>query len=128
MSTTSEARPESGLPVIPIPRAAHCPLAPPAEFADWREEEGLRRVMWHGQPAWMVSQYHDIRAALVDLRLSADTIPDAIKPAGTEDNIPIMFARVDDPEQHRLRRMMTSNFTFRRTEAMRSQIQDIVDH
>ena len=38
-----------------------------------------------------------------------------------------MFARVDDPEHHRLRRMMTSDFTFRRTDAMRPQIQELVD-
>lgn len=50
-----------------------------------------------------------------------------MKPQNTE-NTPVMFARVDDPEHHRLRRMLTGNFTFRRTEAMRPQIQDLVDH
>ena len=39
----------------------------------------------------------------------------------------MVFARIDDPEHHRLRRMMTSQFTFRRTEAMRPQIQELVD-
>jgi cytochrome P450 len=39
----------------------------------------------------------------------------------------VIFARTDDPEHHRLRRMMTSQFTFRRTEAMRPQIQEMVD-
>ena len=129
MSTTSETsdvRSEPDLPIIPVPRAPHCPLVPPAEFARWRDEEGLRRVMWHGQPAWMVSRYQDIRAALVDPRLSADTIPDFMKPQSTE-NTPVMFARVDDPEHHRLRRMVTTNFTFRRTEVMRPQIQELVD-
>ena len=67
---------ETDLPVIPVPRAAHCPLRPPPEFANWREEPGLRRAMWNGQPIWSVSRYQDIRAALVDPRLSADTIPD----------------------------------------------------
>lgn len=127
MSTTSEVRSEADLPIIPLSRAPQCPLAPPAEFASWRDEEGLRRVMWHGQPVWMVSRYRDIRAALVDPRLSAKTIPDAIMPSDSAGNIPIMFARVDDPEHHRLRRMMTSNFTFRRTETMRPQIQEMVD-
>ncbi len=84
--------------------------------------------MWRGQPTWVVSRYHDIRAALVDPRLSADTIPDSIKPSGSGDNAPVMFARIDDPEHHRLRRMLTGNFTFRRTEAMRPQIQELVDH
>jgi cytochrome P450 len=128
MATTSDVRSEPDLPIVPIARAAHCPLAPPAEFATWRAEPGLRRVMYHGQPAWMVSRYQDIRAALVDPRLSADTIPAILKPSGSGDNIPIMFARIDDPEHHRLRRMLTANFTFRRTEVMRPQIQEMVDH
>ena len=119
---------ETDLPVIPAPRAARCPLAPPPEFADWREEPGLRRAIYHGQPAWVVSRYQDIRAALLDPRLSADTISAAVKPSGSGGNAPVMFARTDDPEHHRLRRMLTSNFTFRRTEGMRPQIQELVDH
>ena len=111
---------------MPAPRAAQCPLAPPPEFANWREEPGLRRAIYHGEPVWVVSRYQDIRAALVEPRLSADTLPDHLKPQSA-DNTPIMFARTDDPEHHRLRRMMTSDFTFRRCEAMRPQIQDMVD-
>ncbi|MGE2815142.1 cytochrome P450 [Mycobacterium heidelbergense] len=126
--TTSASCSDTELPVLPVPRAAHCPLKPPAEFESWREEPGLRRAMYHGQPAWVVSRYADIRAALVDPRLSAKTIPDAIMPTDADNNIPVMFARTDDPEHQRLRRMMTSNFTFRRCEAMRPQIQEIVDH
>ena len=49
-------------------------------------------------------------------------------PTDADNKIPVMFARTDDPEHHRLRRMMTSNFTFRRCEAMRPQIQEMVDH
>ncbi|HWF28649.1 MAG TPA: cytochrome P450 [Mycobacterium sp.] len=128
MSTTSDFRSETDLPVLPAPRAAHCPLKPPAEFASWREEPGLRQAMYHGQPAWVVSRYQDIRAALLDPRLSADTIPDSIKPSGSGDKAPVMFARIDDPEHHRLRRQLTSNFTFRRCEAMRPEIQELVDH
>ena len=116
------------LRALPVPRAAHCPLAPPAEFAEWRDAPGLRRAMFQGNPIWVVSRYQDIRAALVDPRLSAKTIPDAIMPSDADNNIPVMFARTDDPEHHRLRRMMTSNFTFRRCEAMRPQIQEMVDH
>ncbi|MGA8249369.1 MAG: cytochrome P450 [Mycobacterium sp.] len=128
MSTTSELRSQADLPVLPVPRAAHCPLAPPPEFVDWREEPGLRRAMFQGNPIWVVSRYQDIRAALVDPRLSAKTIPDAIMPTDADDKVPVMFARTDDPEHHRLRRMMTSNFTFRRCESMRPQIQEMVDH
>ena len=125
---TAEDCSQADLPVLPVPRAARCPLAPPAEFVDWREQPGLRRAMFQGNPIWVVSRYQDIRAALVDPRLSAKTIPDAIMPTDADDKIPVMFARTDDPEHHRLRRMMTSNFTFRRCESMRPQIQATVDH
>jgi len=82
--------------------------------------------MWHGQPTWIVSRYQDIRAALVDPRLSAQTLPDLFDSAN-DNAAPVVFARTDDPEHHRLRRMMTSQFTFRRTEALRPQIQELVD-
>jgi cytochrome P450 len=118
---------ESGLPVIPVQRPAQCPLHPPAEFVSWRDEHGLRRAMYHGQPAWVVSRYQDIRAALLDSRLSADTIPAALKPESSDSTVPVMFARIDDPEHNRLRRMMTRDFTFRRCEAMRPRIQEMVD-
>jgi len=111
---------------MPLQRAARCPLAPPTEFARWREEAGLRQAMWNGQPTWIVSRYQDIRAALVDPRLSAQTLPDLFDSAN-DNTAPVVFARTDDPEHHRLRRMMTSQFTFRRTEAMRPQIQELVD-
>ncbi|SPM36436.1 Cytochrome P450 [Mycobacterium rhizamassiliense] len=127
MSTTSDLSSDTDLPVIPLPRAAHCPLHPPPEFVNWRQGSGLRRAVYHGQPAWVVSRYRDIRAALVDPRLSAETTPEYLRQKNT-DNVPVMFARVDDPEHHRLRRMLTGEFTFRRCEAMRPQIQELVDH
>jgi cytochrome P450 len=119
-STTSD------LPVVPLQRAAQCPLAPPIEFESWRQEPGLQRAMWNGQQVWSVSRYEDIRAALVDPRLSAETLPDLFD-AANDSTAPVVFARIDDPEHHRLRRMMTSQFTFRRSEAMRPQIQELVD-
>lgn len=128
MSTTSELHSDADLPVLPVPRAAGCPLAPPAEFADWRAEPGLRQAMFHGNPIWVVSRYQDIRAALVDSRLSAKTLPDAMMPTDSDNKIPVVFARTDDPEHNRIRRMLTSNFTFRRCEAMRPHIQEMVDH
>lgn len=108
MPTTTDA---DDLPVIPAPRATRCPLAPPAEFATWRESAGLQRASWHGEPTWVISRYEDIRAALVDVRLSADTLPAFMKPTGTGDGPPLIFPRIDDPEHNRLRRMMTRDFT-----------------
>jgi cytochrome P450 len=116
-----------GLPFIPLPRSPGCPLAPPAEFAEWRESEGLQLASWHGRPTWIISRYDDIKAALVDPRLSADTIPDELKATSSDNKVPQIFPRIDDPEHNRLRRMMTRDFTFRRADAMRPQIQELVD-
>jgi cytochrome P450 len=41
--------------------------------------------------------------------------------------MPQIFPRIDDPEHNRLRRMMTRDFTFRRADAMRPQLQELVD-
>ncbi|CAN5465981.1 cytochrome P450 [soil metagenome] len=114
------------LPVIPAPRDARCPLAPPAEFATWRESEGLQRATWNGKPVWMISRYQDIKAALVDPRLSANTMAYSVETTADQ-NIPLMFPRMDDPDHNWLRRMMARDFTFRRAEAMRPQIQELVD-
>lgn len=127
MPTNSPLGSSGDLPVIPAPRAPRCPLKPPAEFAAWRESQGLQRASWHGEPTWVVSRYQDIRAALVDPRLSADTLSELMIPTGTDDRPPLIFPRIDDPEHNRLRRMMTRDFTYRRCEAMRPQIQGLVD-
>jgi cytochrome P450 len=115
------------LPFIPLARAQGCPLAPPSEFAEWRKSDGLKLASWHGRPTWVISRYEDIRAALTDPRLSADTIPDELKATSTDNNVPQIFPRIDDPEHNRLRRMMTRDFTFRAAENMRPQIQRLVD-
>lgn len=125
MTLTSTADP-SKLPVIPAPRAVGCPLAPPAEFASWRESDGLQRAVWQGKPVWMISRYQDIKAALVDPRLSANTMAYDVEIPNAQ-SVPQIFPRLDDPEHNRLRRMMAKDFTFRRAEKMRPQIQEMVD-
>ncbi len=114
------------LPVIPAARATQCPLAPPAEFTQWRDAGGLQKATWQGKEVWMISRYADIRAALVDPRLSADTMAYSVE-ITADQNVPSIFPRLDDPEHNRLRRMMTRDFTFRRGETMRPQIQGLVD-
>lgn len=126
MTTTPSGGNDVDLPVIPLPRDARCPLHPPAEFDAWRNTDGLQRAMWHGQLFWVVNRYSDIRAALTDPRVSAGF--SSFEQEYTEAaDVPLVFARMDDPEHNRLRRMMTSDFTARRVTAMRPHIQELVD-
>ena len=127
MTTTPVSDDDIELPLIPVPRDARCPLAPPAEFGKWRDSDGLQLASWRGRPTWVVSRYEDIRAALIDPRLSAETIPESLMAKSPDDVTPVIFPRIDDPEHNRLRRMMTRDFTVRRAEAMRPQIQELVD-
>ena len=127
MTTISALGDGTALAAVPIPRDARCPLRPPPEFDEWRASDGLRVAMWRGKPTWVISRYEDIRAALTDPRLSANTIPESMQTKSADDNVPQIFARIDDPEHNRLRRMMTRDFTFRRAQAMRPQIQELVD-
>ncbi|WP_235435919.1 cytochrome P450 [Mycobacterium sp. EPa45] len=83
--------------------------------------------MFTGQPAWVASRYEDIRAAVTDPRMSANTLPESVKPPGEEDDMPVFFARTDDPEHNRLRRMLTMDFTVRRAKEMAPDIQQLVD-
>jgi cytochrome P450 len=126
MATTPTQGDGIVLPAIPVPRDVRCPLAPPPEFAQWRAAEGLQRALWRHEPTWVISRYEDIRAALTDPRLSANTLGDLRAKSADEVDV-VVFARIDDPEHNRLRRMMTRDFTFRRAESMRPQIQGLVD-
>jgi cytochrome P450 len=127
MTRTSAHGDGTAPPAVPIPRDSRCPLKPPPEFDDWRASDGLQLVLWRHEPTWFISRYQDIKSALTDPRLSANTLPEALRAKSSDDDVPVVFARVDDPEHNRLRRMMTRDFTFRRAETMRPQIQDLVD-
>jgi cytochrome P450 len=124
--TISAPDEHTGLPAVPVPRDARCPLAPPAVFADWRDAGGLQLAMWRHEPTWVISRYDDIRAALTDPRLSANTLGD-LRAKDEDDADVVVFARIDDPEHNRLRRMMTRDFTFRRAQETRPKIQQLVD-
>ena len=117
------------LPTMPAPRAAQCPLVPPAEFSQWREEGGLRKAinLFIGQPAWVASRYEDIRALLTDPRMSANTIPVSMQMTGEDNDAAVLFPRTDDPEHNRLRRMLTRDFTVRRAKEMAPEIHKLVD-
>jgi cytochrome P450 len=111
------------LPVFPGERATRCPFNPPAEYTRWREEEGLRQASWNGHTVWVVSRYEDIKTAMTHPAISAEAL--SLQSNGAHDgpNAPDVFPRMDDPEHARLRRMLTKDFTVKRINAMRPDIE-----
>jgi cytochrome P450 len=118
---------DTDLPTFPGQRAAHCPFDPPAEYTQWRVEDGLRRVNWNGHTVWAISRFEYIRAAMTDPRISAKAL--ALQGNGAHEGAgaPDIFPRMDDPEHARLRRMLTKDFTVKRVNGMRPQIEQMAN-
>ncbi|MET9242423.1 cytochrome P450 [Nonomuraea sp. NPDC003709] len=123
MSTATDAN-AADLPIFPGDREARCPFNPPAEYTRWREEEGLRQVNWNGHTVWAVNRYEDIKTAMAHPAISAEVLG-VLQGHGKHEgpNAPETFPRMDDPEHARLRRMLTKDFTVRRVNAMRPDIE-----
>ncbi|WP_405709605.1 MULTISPECIES: cytochrome P450 [unclassified Streptomyces] len=119
---------EDQLPPFPMPRTH--PLLPPPEYQGLREGKCPIRVQypWGEQP-WLLTRYEDVRSALASPKLSSDNANPSLPrvhpmPPGPST---VSFTHMDDPDHGRLRRTVTSEFTFRRIEAMREKIQGVAD-
>lgn len=118
-------------PSYPMNRGS-CPFDPPAALAQLRDERPVTRVtLWDGRPAWLVTRYADVRAALSDPRISADVRRPGFPQLGPgrigrPEGATPPFIVQDDPEHSRLRKMLISDFTMRATESLRPMITDIV--
>jgi cytochrome P450 len=109
-----------------------CPFDPPPELARIQAEERITKVrLWDGSTPWLVTGYHEVRAILSDARVSADTdlpgYPHASAGSLARRRVTKNFINMDNPEHDKLRRLLTRDFMVKRTEAMRPQIQKIVD-
>ncbi|MGP4085714.1 cytochrome P450 [Streptomyces sp. KR55] len=119
-------------PRFPQARPSACPFDPPKDYGDWQKREGLQRAtLWNGSTAWVVTRFEDIRAVLSDPRISADSrnpgMPRLTPAAQDQPDEEPPFVRLDDPEHARQRRMLTADFTAKRANALRPQVQVLVD-
>ncbi|MCP3820488.1 cytochrome P450 [Streptomyces sp. A3M-1-3] len=91
-----------------------CPMRPP-----------------HGIDTYLITRYEDARAALADPRLSKDMYGamDAYRRIFGDSSVALddHMLNSDPPKHTRLRKLVSSQFTPRRVESLRPQIQDIVD-
>ncbi|MEU8515548.1 cytochrome P450 [Kitasatospora sp. NPDC048722] len=128
MTTT----PAPTTPVLPAPHDMRCPFSPPPAYTDAARTGSVSRAaLPDGTPIWLVTGYAEVRTVLSDQRFSADARHPAF-PLFTPDRRELIaenpaFIRLDDPEHARLRRMVTGDFLVKRVEAMRPEIQQIVD-
>lgn len=92
-----------------------------------REHEPVRRVRYHGVPAWLVTRFADAQATYAEPLLSAD------KTNAPDDVLAVPWVRgsealglgrgmvyVDPPEHTRLRHMVSRAFTARRVAELRA--------
>ncbi|MFC1419053.1 cytochrome P450 [Streptacidiphilus cavernicola] len=109
-----------------------CPFAPPPAYQQAMEQRPVTPVsLWDGSRAWLVTRHEDVRAVLGDSRFSSDARHSGFPflSAGRRE-LAVQkpsFIRMDDPEHARLRRMLTGDFIIKRVEALRPEIQSIVD-
>ncbi|WP_406208930.1 cytochrome P450 [Kitasatospora sp. NBC_01560] len=124
--------PTAPAPLLPAPQDGGCPFSPPSVYTDAaRTGTVTRATLLDGSSCWLVTGYQEVRTVLSDRRFSADArrpefpffVPGRREIAVANPN----FLRLDDPEHARLRRMVTGDFLVKRVEAMRPEIQQIVD-
>ncbi|MFF3734893.1 cytochrome P450 [Streptomyces sp. NPDC002476] len=130
---TSEAAGTDRTLDFPAARAAACPFDPPPAYQHaLRTEPVARARLWDGSTCWLVTGYPQVRSMLGDRRLSADVRVDGfpLLSRGRRELVnrsAPSFIRLDDLEHARQRHMLTGDFIVRRVEAMRPQIQQVVD-
>ena len=106
---------------------------PPAEYEWLRAERPVAQVkLSNGNIAWLLTRYEDSRAALADPRLSAEQMHVAFNEPWEErtkarHHTPGHFITMDSPRHDVIRRMLTPFFTARRIDAMRPDVEQVVD-
>jgi cytochrome P450 len=103
---------------------------PLAYFRRMREEGPVTPVMLpHGERAWLVTRYAEVRAALADPRLHKDwagklTSPDWV-PNEVTAYLAVHMLNSDPPDHTRLRKLVSKAFTARRVAGLRPRIEEI---
>ncbi|MER8099145.1 cytochrome P450 [Kitasatospora sp. NPDC094016] len=121
-------------PILPLParHSGGCPFGPPPAYAEAAATGPVTRAeLPDGDLCWLVTGFAEVRTVLSDRRFSADIRHPAfpLLVAGARELITDNpdFLRLDDPEHARQRRVITGEFLVKRVEALRPEIQRIVD-
>ncbi|TGB01798.1 cytochrome P450 [Streptomyces sp. MZ04] len=104
---------------------------PYAVYARLRDTAPVHRAAGpDGSPAWLVTRYDDVRAALADPRLSLDkshALPGSYRGLGLPPALDANMLNMDPPDHTRIRRLVVKAFTSRRVESLRAPIRRTAD-
>jgi cytochrome P450 len=116
---------------FPAVRPTGCPFDPATGYAALRDAVGLTKVSTPaGVDAWAFSRYDDVRSVLTDTRLSSRSavsghvVPDVDLEREVESG---SIVQNDGARHARLRRLLTSEFTVKRVQALRPRIQELIE-
>ncbi|OOF90684.1 hypothetical protein ASPCADRAFT_519088 [Aspergillus carbonarius ITEM 5010] len=124
----------SDLPEFPFARPPKS-YDPPAKLAELRHQGPTERVqLFDGKPAWIVTRHNEVCEMLSNDKLSNERYnPDnrdgypEIHSGTQKEGVRPTFVHMDDPKHARHRAMIESFFTLEATEAIKPQVQEIVD-
>jgi cytochrome P450 len=120
----------SPFPAYPMPRS--CPFDPPPELSRIQRCAPITRVrLWDGSKPWLITRCGDARQALADPSSSANPelpgYPHVSAGGAAQQRLVKTLLDLDDPEHAAQRRLLIPEFTFRKCQALRPTIQQIVD-
>jgi cytochrome P450 monooxygenase len=107
---------------------------PPAEYADYRRQGGLVKArLMNGKTVWLVTRQADVRAVLTSRKISSNPDREGFPSFGAtlgvprSDQVPGWFVGFDPPDHGRVRKVLISEFSARRIQALRPAVQRTVD-
>ncbi|WP_461038307.1 cytochrome P450 [Streptomyces mayteni] len=117
-------------PPAPFPTVRDTPLDPPAELGRLRGSHPVSRLAHpDGSTGWLVTGHALVRQVLADPRFSSRTelLRSPVRAEPHEPAPPGVFIGMDEPAHARYRRLLTGQFTVRRTRALAARVERIVE-
>ncbi|MBB4684405.1 cytochrome P450 [Amycolatopsis jiangsuensis] len=123
--TTSRIDPPAEIP-LPMRRNG---LDPAPELLSLHKDDGVVRIDGPFRaPTWLVTRYADVRAVLADTARFSNAAPlPGFAEANAEQSVAGNLLLSDPPDHHRLRRMLSGQFTLRRMRALAPRVEQIVE-
>jgi cytochrome P450 len=134
---TDTVTPTSGnqtdIPDYPFSRNMKCPFNPPPEVVDRAAHSPVERVrIWNGSAPWHVTGNAELRQLATDSRVSVNEHLEGYPHwdegmAGSVEHRPRTIVTLDGEEHATMRRLATRSFSFKKVNALRPTIQQVVD-